>query len=225
MPKNRVITLVGNYGSGKTELAINMVLDLAHKQEKVALVDLDIINPYFRSREKADLLKAQGVKVILPQSEYIMSEAPALPPEISGYLANHDYRVVLDVGGDNTGATALGRYDDQINEAGYSMLMVVNTNRPDTDSPAKVTAMLKSIEKASGLKVTGLVNNSNLAWETDLAIIEQGQAMLAQVASSTGLPIEMITADRHLYQSVVKKFPGIRVFPIDIMMRLSWAQN
>ncbi|SHE72379.1 hypothetical protein [Desulforamulus putei] len=222
---NRVTVFVGNYGSGKTELSINYALDLARQGQQVALVDLDIINPYFRSREKADLLESQGVHVVLPPAEYVMSEVPAMPPEVAGFIANKDYHVVIDVGGDNTGATALGRFADLIKNTGYRMLMVVNTNRPDTASPAGIITVMHSIEAAGGLSVTALVSNTNLAWETDLELVQQGQKILEQVSLQTGLPIDFIVVERSLYEQVKEHFPHRQVFPIDIMMRLQWAQT
>lgn len=222
---NRLTIFVGNYGSGKTELSMNYALDLARQGQRVALVDLDIINPYFRSREKAGLLESQGVHVILPQAEYVMSEAPAMPPEVAGFIANQDYHVVIDVGGDNTGATALGRFADLIKDTGYRMLLVVNTNRPDTDSPAGILAVMHSIEAASRLSVTALVSNTNLAWETDLDLVQQGYEMLEQVSLQTGLPIDFIVVESSLFQQVKEHFPHRQVFSIDIMMRLQWAQT
>lgn len=222
---NRLTIFVGNYGSGKTELSMNYALNLARQGRRVALVDLDIINPYFRSREKAGLLESQGVHVVLPQAEYVMSEAPAVPPEVAGFIANQEYHVVIDVGGDNTGATALGRFADLIKDTGYRMLLVVNTNRPDTDSPLGILAVMHSIEAASGLSVTALVSNTNLAWETDLELVQQGNEILEQVSRQAGLPIDFIVVESSLYQQVKEHFPHRQVFPIDIMMRLQWAQT
>lgn len=225
MSENRITILVGNYGSGKTELSLNLSLDFANQDKQVALVDLDIVNPYFRSRERAELLVSRGVMPVLPQSEYIMSEAPALSPEITGYLANLDYHVIIDVGGDNTGATALGRFSEILDEEKYEMYLVVNVNRPDTDSPEKVIAMLSSIEGASGLKVTGLVNNTNLAWETDLSVILEGQAIIEQVSIQTGLPIAFVAVERNLLKKIRHSLLGHKIFPVNILMRLQWAQS
>ncbi|MDO7786149.1 hypothetical protein P6N53_02800 [Desulforamulus aquiferis] len=225
MPKSRLTILVGNYGSGKTELSLNLSLMLAQEGKKVALVDLDIVNPYFRSRERADILVRHGVEPILPQGEYIMSEAPALPPEITGYLRNLDYQVVVDVGGDNTGATALGRFSEIIAAGSHELLMVVNAYRPDTDTPEKVVAMLSSIEEASGLKVTSLVNNTNLAWETDLSVVLQGQWLVEQVHQLTGLPIAFTAVESSLLEQARANLPGTIIVPVDIKMRLNWAQT
>jgi len=131
--------------------------------------------------------------------------------------------VVIDVGGDNTGATALGRFAHLLEAAGYRMLMVVNTCRPDTATPAGITNLLRSIEAASKLSVTGLVNNTNLAWETDLELVRNGLETVQQVCSQTGLPLVFTVVERHLYEQAGNFFPNQPVFPIDILMRLSWA--
>lgn len=226
MRTNQRITLfVGNYGSGKTELAMNYALDLARQGQQVALADLDIINPYFRSREKAAFLTSQGVHVILPQADYIMAEVPALPPEIAGFIKNPAYHLVIDVGGDNTGATALGSLAQLIQESGYQMLMVVNTTRPDASTPEGIAGLMKSIEAASRLKISALVNNTNLAWETDLDLIQDGQEILQQVSLASGLPIDFIVVERPLFLPARKRFTNIVVFPIDILLRLQWAET
>lgn len=222
---NRITVFVGNYGSGKTELSMNYALTLARQGQKVALADLDIINPYFRSREKADFLTSQGVHVILPQTEYIMAEVPAMPPEIAGFIKNPAYHLVIDVGGDNTGATALGSLAQLIQEAGYEMLMVVNTTRPDASTPKGIAGLMQSIEAASGLTITALVNNTNLAWETDLELIQEGQDILEQVSFQTGLPIEFIVIERPLFHLASEHFTNLKVFPIDILLRLHWAKT
>lgn len=221
----RITIFVGNYGSGKTELAMNYALDLARQGQQVALADLDIINPYFRSREKAAFLTAQGVHVILPQADYIMAEVPALPPEIAGFIKNPAYHLVIDVGGDNTGATALGSLAQLIQESGYRMLMVVNTSRPDASTPEGIAGLMNSIEAASRLKITALVNNTNLAWETDLDLIQDGQEILQQVSLASGLPIDFIVVERPLFLPARKRFTNIVVFPIDILLRLQWAET
>lgn len=221
---HRVTIFVGNYGSGKTELAMNYALAMADQGSQVALIDLDIINPYFRSREKADFLTSRGIYVVLPQAEYVMSEAPAIPPETAGVIGNEDYHVVIDVGGDNTGATALGRFSDLLEQTGYQMVMVINANRPDTATPEGAIGLLQSIQTASTLQVTALVNNTNLAWETDLDLIQQGQELVHQVSVTTGLPVEFMVVERSLYQGAQELFPELRVFPIEILLRLQWAQ-
>jgi hypothetical protein len=226
MPTNSRITIfVGNYGSGKTEFSMNYALELAKKGQKTAFVDLDIINPYFRSREMASTLADNGVYVILPQVEYVMSEAPALPAEIEGYIGKEDYHLVIDVGGDNTGATALGRFSELINNKGYNMCMVVNTNRPDTSTPTGVVTVLKSIEVASGLKVTALIHNTNLAWDTDLQLIKEGQQIINQAARLSELPVAYTVVERRFYNQALKELPNQEIFPIDILMRLQWAQT
>lgn len=225
MPDNRITIFVGNYGSGKTELSVNYALHLAAAGVKTGLIDLDIVNPYFRSRERAGLLMEQGVNVVLPQAEYIYAEVPALPPEISGMLANRAYQVVVDVGGDNTGARALGRFAGQVAAENYRMIMVVNASRPETDTPAGVVRLLRAIEQASGLPVSALVNNTNLAWETDLELVAAGQALVEAAAAEVHLPVDFTVVARSLEAAARKRLAGAKIFPIDPLMGLGWVQD
>ena len=161
----RIQIITGHYGSGKTEFAVNLALHFAEKGEKTALADLDIVNPYFRSAERRALLEQHGIRVISTSlSGYV--DLPAVTPEVLAIFDDPSYRGVLDVGGDPEGAHMLGRYERQLARENFDLLCVLNANRPETRDAEKAELYLRAIEIACGQKVTGIVNNTNLARES-----------------------------------------------------------
>lgn len=183
--------LIGNFGSGKSEIALNLAIEAA-KTKKTVLVDLDIVNPYFKSAErKQDLLKA-GVDMI--HSIYALKgvDVPALPPEVYAAFAGGHEVVIFDVGGDPVGATALGRYKPnflQIPEEALEVLYVVNPRRPMAATPELVLEMMEKIRYRSRLDMTGLVNNGNLSGDSSAEDLLMGYQVLEEVAKETGVPV------------------------------------
>ncbi|MGI6648430.1 MAG: hypothetical protein ACOX5W_05005 [Bacillota bacterium] len=184
----RVIVLTGGFGSGKSEIAINLALSLAVK-EKTALVDLDIANPYFRSREVRHFLAEQGVKAIVPREEWLDADLPILGPGLRSLLLDNSGRVVLDVGGDEIGATALGVYQADLNKIEHHLLMVVNPFRPYTRNPDSIAVMCREIERTSRLKMNGIISNPNLGQVTELNHVLWGHEIVVQAAEKLSLPI------------------------------------
>lgn len=163
----RVLILVGGYGSGKTQLAISLALKQAKDGKPVALVDLDLINPYFRSRDIAETLENKGIEVIRPEGDLAFAENPSLPPQIDGALRDTARYVILDVGGNETGATILGRYHDLLEANDVGILQVVNIFRPFSSTIEELETLRLDMERKSHLKVQGWINNSNLLnWTT-----------------------------------------------------------
>ena len=182
--KNLIIA--GHYGSGKTELALNLAF--AHAGEGITLVDLDIVNPFFRANElRADLTKA-GVRVLAPTFANTTVDVPSLPPDILSIFVD-ERRAILDVGGDHAGARVLGQYRRHIGKAGYAFWMVANARRPLTRSAGEITAMAREIEATSGLTVTGLINATNLGDETTAGIIAEGLAVTGEAARDLDVPL------------------------------------
>lgn len=184
----RFLVLVGNYGSGKTELALNRALDFSAKGS-TTLVDLDIVNPYFRSGEKADMMREAGIRVLMPTFALSTVDIPALPAEIQSVFELPCEHVIFDVGGDDTGAAALGRYAPSF--AKYReqthVALVVNCMRPLTQTPEDVAELAQRISARARLKIDSMINNTNLAGGTTPEMLRQGHLVVAKAAEMCGV--------------------------------------
>ena len=186
----RITLLCGHYGSGKTNVAVNMAFELKQQCENVALADLDIVNPYFRAKDSMDELKNAGIRLIC--SEYANSnvDIPALPQDMYAITDDRTLRCILDVGGDDRGALALGRLAPAIlSENDYEMLMVINRARPLSRDAASTLEIMREIEAAGGIRFTGLVNNTNLGAETTAEDVLASLPYAKEVSELSGLPI------------------------------------
>ena len=193
---SRYLILTGNYGSGKTELALNLALQFAG-QHNTTLVDLDIVNPYFRSGEKADEMHAAGVRMLMPTYAMTTVDIPALPAEIQSVFEVPSDKVVFDVGGDDTGAAALGRFYPSFmaRREQTRMLFVVNCMRPLTGNAEDIIDLARRIENRGRLKIDVLVNNTNLADRTEPRMIEDGEKIVLSCAGVLGVR-DVITAGK-----------------------------
>lgn len=203
------ITLfAGRFGSGKTETALNYAVSLAREagpgwnasQCSVILVDLDIVTPYFRSREMAEAMRKQGVEVIAPSTVGQHLDTPAITPQILGAIQQRERATILDVGGDRQGARALGQFSAAISERGYTMHFVTNPYRPFTDTLEGQAKSIAEIEASARLKVTSLVSNPNLMAESTAQDIIQGHAQVEQFGRILGLPIAFMCLERRWAQ-------------------------
>ncbi|MBR0266724.1 MAG: hypothetical protein IJQ71_04710 [Clostridia bacterium] len=192
----RFIVITGNYGSGKTELSLNLALHYA-ETEKTTLVDLDIVNPYFRTGEKADMLRDAGVRVLMPTFAMTTVDIPALPAEIQSVFEVPSDRVLFDVGGDDTGAAALGRYYPSFMKERENTIvaLVINCMRPLTMEEEDITDMARRIENRGRLRIDLLINNTNLADETTPEMIEKGEKTVLRCAEILGVPT-VVTAGK-----------------------------
>lgn len=222
--EKRIRIITGHYGSGKTEFAVNYTMGLAAAGHKTAIVDLDIVNPYFRSREIEPLFNEKGIRVVSSSIKGLAGDLPALSPEIFSMFQDTSYEVVFDVGGDKAGATALGRYHEYLDAEPYDMLFVLNANRRQTSTVEGAIAYLRSIEEGSRQKVTGLVNNTHLCGETTLEEILKGQRLVEEVAKTLGLPVKYVVAERKFAAQLPKDIQG-EIFPIDIYMKKPWEKE
>lgn len=194
----RITVLVGNYGSGKTELSLNLAASLRAQGQPTALVDLDIVNPYFRSAEQKDWLEMQGIRVLAPTFALTTVDIPALPADILSVFDQTHEQVVIDVGGDDTGAAALGRYAHRLQTDDTQVLFVINACRPLSRDADSALDLLARIEQRSRIRPNGLINNTNLGDESDLATLLAGQRMVEAVSQRSGIPILAITAEPNI---------------------------
>ena len=220
----RITIFAGHYGSGKTNIAVNYAIALKEKHERVALADLDIVNPYFRSKDSEDILEHLGIKFI--SSEYANSnvDVPAIPAEAYAVTQDRLAYSVIDVGGDDRGALALGRYAPEIlSENNYEMLFVINKFRPLTRTPEAAFEIMREIEGAAGISFTGIVNNSNIGDETTSDDVLSSSEFANEVSRLSGLPVVMTCADERLYDSLKGKIDNL--MPIRLYIRQSWARK
>ncbi|WP_298033427.1 hypothetical protein [uncultured Dysosmobacter sp.] len=217
---HRISIITGHYGTGKTEFAVNLALALAQAGESVMLADLDIVNPYFRSRERRDLLEAAGIRLISSSQACSDADVPALPAELLAILENRDIRGVLDIGGDPVGARVLARFQPKLIQEDCQLIYVLNANRPEVRTPESAIAYLRGIEATTGLTCTGIVNNTHLCGETTEAEIRKGAALAAAVSQETGIPVLCHVAEER-FASHLSDLPET-VFPITIKMKKPW---
>ena len=206
----RITLLCGHYGSGKTNVAVNMAFELKQQCENVALADLDIVNPYFRSKDSAAELEEAGIRLICSNYANSNVDIPALPPDLYALTDDRRMRAIIDVGGDDRGALVLGRLAPAIlEENDYEMLMVINCYRPLTRDAISTLEVMREIETACGMRFTALVNNSNLGVETTAEDVLRSVSYANEVAAMSGLPVVMTTADQKLQSELEGKIPDL----------------
>jgi hypothetical protein len=205
LTQRRLTVLVGKYGSGKTEIALNLAMEKV-KSGPAALVDLDIVNPYFRSGEKRTVLEEMGIRVLMPTFATTTVDIPALPPEIQSVFDQPFEQVVFDVGGDDTGAAALGRYAPYFSRERKNtcVLYVVNVCRPLSHTAEDILLLMERISARARMRPDALVNNANLQGETSAKLLLHGQEVLSEVSVKTGIPVAMVTGE----QAVLNMLPA-----------------
>ena len=205
-----IVILVGHFGSGKSEIAINLALGFAARGDDVSLVDLDVVKPYFRCRAAREEVEARGIHLVVPGGDRFYADLPIIVPEVKGVLTRSlgpRGRAVVDAGGDDTGARALGSLVDAIDPERSEMLFVVNTRRPFAEDQASLVAMLRDIETAARRPVTGLVANTHLIEETTPDVVREGLDAARALAGSTGIPVRFCA----LLTRVEGAFAGVDV--------------
>ncbi|MFO7666106.1 MAG: cobalamin biosynthesis protein CbiA [Desulfobacterales bacterium] len=197
-----IVVIVGNYGSGKTEISINLAVNRKHAGIDVTVADLDLVNPYFRAREARKQLSDLGIGVILPSDKYLQADLPILTPAVAGLIRKPSRLTILDVGGDKVGATVLAALADALKGKSYRMLQVINPFRPFTDTVKGCIRMKDEIEKASRMSISGIIGNANLIDETTVDTIYEGYDFVSSVSGETGLPLEFITFSSRLSDEI-----------------------
>jgi hypothetical protein len=194
--------LVGSYGSGKSEVAVNLAVHHRRAGMKVCIADLDLVNPYFRSRDAEAQLTDLGIDVVLPPAPYAQSELPVLSPLVAGLIRRAEGLTLLDAGGDAVGAMVLAALGEAFAGRRCQVLQVINPLRPDTRSVSGCAWIRRQIEASAKLTVTGLVGNANLIDETTPQVIVDGYAFVNEVCSASGLPLEFVTVAEELLAQV-----------------------
>ena len=202
-PHRRVTLFAGHYGSGKTNLAVNYALALRRGGESVTVADMDIVNPYFRTKDSAEMLDAAGIRLISPAFANSNVDLPALPAALYLPIVERDTLAVLDIGGDDRGAYALGRYaPDILAEGDFEMIFVVNFCRPLTKTAEDALGVMREIETAGGIPFTAIVNNSNLGAETTPETVRATRERAEALSHLSGLPLLFTSAEACIADAV-----------------------
>lgn len=219
-----IVVIVGNYGSGKTEVSINLAVNRKRAGLSVRIADLDVVNPYFRTREARGALAARGIGLVLPPEEYLYADLPVLSPAITSMIRDPGDLAILDVGGEDAGATVLATLADAFKGKKVNMLQVINPLRPATGTWAGCNRIREKIERASRMSITGVIGNSNLIDETGTEEIESGYEFVRSYAAESGLPLEFITVPRQLLEEINMREFACPVLPIARQLVPPWKK-
>ncbi len=228
--EKRIVAVVGHFGSGKTEFCVNFALERAKHHKNTALVDLDIANPYFRSRERRDLLEGAGIKVYGSfYKREIAAELPALTADARSAFEDDETLVTVDVGGDASGAMIVVQFYRYFTAGEYDLLCVVNKNRPETATVEKAIRYIDEIELKAGLKTTGLINNTHLLRETTIGDVEKGYHFCQEISAKLDIPIHFSCCPVPLAEDLRRRGEetGIdyRIMPVALYMRETWLDR
>ena len=215
----RITLLCGHYGSGKTNVAVNLALELRRRYDRVAVADLDIVNPYFRSKDSRGQFEDAGIRLICSEYANTNVDIPALPQDMYAVTDDRNLRVVIDVGGDDRGALALGRLTGPIlEEQDYEMLAVINSSRPLTATAEDTVEVLREIEGAGGISFTGIINNTNLGRETDPDVVLNSVSYAEAVSNHMNIPVVMTTVPAEVFPQLEGKIENL--FPLELQKKL-----
>lgn len=226
----KVYIVGGHYGSGKTEFCLNLALELRQAQAKVAVIDLDIANPYFRSREKIDSFAEQGIQIYGNFfKEEVTMEVPALNPNVRAPLEDPETTAIVDLGGDPDGAKVMVQFLSALERAPYEFLCVVNANRPETGTVEKAIRMMTLIEAWTTLRITGLVNNSHFLKETTVDTVRDGITFCRAVMAQTDVPLQFNCCPERLVPALKAALSeedlAVPILPVREIMRATWLDQ
>ncbi len=219
--RKRLTIICGHYGSGKTNLCLNLALQCAREGRKVTLIDIDTANVYFRSSDHAEMLSKEGIRVLGPTYANTNVDIPALHAGIDTAISEDDC-VIVDVGGDDVGATTLSRYSKRIADEDYDMYCVINRYRSMTTTAEEAAEISKEIEDTCHLRMTGIINNSHLKQLTTVDTIKDSSDFAERTSELMGVPIVMTTAPRGLGDIILKEK---MTYPIDVYIGAPWENG
>ena len=219
-----IVIIVGNYGSGKTEVSINLAANRKRAGMEVIIADLDLVNPYFRTREAKDQLSTLGIDVVVPPERYLKADLPILSPAVGGLIRNPHQLTLLDVGGDDVGATVLATLGDALRGRRFRVFQVVNPSRPFTETVEGCLKIRDTIENSAKIAITGIVGNANLIDETTVADIYAGYEFVKLLSEKSRLPLEFITVDANLLSEVDPKRFSCPVLTIQRQLVPPWKK-
>ena len=219
-----LVIIVGNYGSGKTEVSINLAVNQKRAGVDVKIADLDLVNPYFRTREARRPLSKLGIEVVVPEEKYLQADLPILSPVISGLIRQPSELTLIDAGGNDVGATVLAALADSFRNKRVHMLQVVNPFRPFTDTIESCLKMRDEIERASKMTINGIIGNANLIDETSVDDIYNGYDFVKALSGESRLPLEFITASVELLPEIDMGRFSCPVLPIERQLVPPWIK-
>lgn len=219
---NPLIIVIGAYGSGKSEYAINLAKKYSEQELSVSLADLDVVNPYFRSREVREKFKKDNIEVIAPEGSYSHADLPMLSPRIKGEIENHSKVVILDVGGDPNGCRTLGRYREQILKRGYKMKFIVNTKRPFTSDKDGIIKMYNELEQVSKLKIDEIICNTNLLDTTTEKEVKKGIEIIDKVAQEKDVAFNKYLVLQNNQDKIPDNLTGKKRIILEYFLNKPW---
>ena len=217
---NRISIITGHFGTGKTEFAVNLALSFAAEGHKTAIADLDIVNLYFRSRERRNILEDAGIRVICSSQDHELADIPSIPPDVTALFEDRSYKVVLDLGGDPSGARVIVRFLPRIQREDSRLFYVFNARRPEIATVDAAEDYLRRIEEVTGLECGGIINNTHLCGFTSAEDVLEGEETARKLSEKTGIPLICSVAEERLLPALSgSAFP---LFPIEILMKKPW---
>jgi hypothetical protein len=223
----QVVVLIGGFGSGKTEIALNMAIHHAREGAHTALVDMDVLNPMFKSTFQEKRLLEAGVTLISPEDSRGNTDNPSVSPDArAAFQGKYEWSIV-DVAGDSNGAIVLGQFHTELSapESGLQVLLVVNAMRPASDSVERIIALIRRIEAASRLRITGIINNTNLSVETTPELLLEGDRLLRQITEQTGIPVRYCVSTPEVLAALAEQYPNTvrgEPYPIRLYTKPDW---
>lgn len=215
-----IVILAGGFGSGKTEVALNLAFDKALEADNVILADLDLVNPYFASREMKILIEKSGIKLLSSLEELSFGDVPSLPPGILGFV-KQDNHMIIDLAGDEVGSLVLGYISNYVKARDYEFLLVLNPYRPFATNIEDVRELKKLLEGAAHLKFTGIISNPNMVEETDVDIIKNGHLKVEEFAGKLKIPIRGLVVEERFYRQLIPEYGEI-LRKLQIFLRPDW---